>query len=322
MSDNKKLDRLLSQLEKKYTANKAKEFKAEKKMKTGIYGLDYVLDGGISQNIGGHVIELFGPESSCKSYFSLKVIEAYQKKDKVCVFIDGENSYDSQWAEICGVDNDKLIVIRPQSLEEMGDIVVKLLQEDTDLIIIDSIVSFIPEDEIDRDTNQPTMALGARINALISRKINKNMANKTSTMVFINQMREKVGVMYGSPLTTGGGRALKHLYHTRIETRKGKPIDVGSGDKKERIGYEIHLKGVKNKKGTPYKAAIIDFYFNGSVDNTKSLFFSALRHNIIDLNGKTYTFGDKKVVGKDNMMKELTDKDWKEIEKELFKVSK
>lgn len=322
MADNKKLDRLLAQLEKKYTANKAKEFKTEKKLKTGLFGLDSVLDGGISQNLGGHIIEFFGAESSCKSTFSLKVIASYQKQEKVCVFIDGENSYDAQWAEICGVDNNKLIVIRPQSLEEMGDILVQLLQNDTDLIVIDSIVSFIPENEIDRDTNQPTMALAARINSIICRKINKNIANKNITMLFINQMREKVGVMYGSPLTTGGGRALKHLYHTRIEMRKGKPIDIGSGEKKERIGYEIHLKGVKNKKGIPYKSAVVDFYFNGSIDDKKSIFFAAIKYNVINLSGKTYSFGDKKFVGKDKALQELTEKDFKEIEKEIFKASK
>jgi recombination protein RecA len=316
----KKLNRILSELEKKYIASKAKEFTNDDRIPTGVFGLDMILNGGISRGKGGHVIEFFGAESSCKTTFALKTIANYQKQDKTCAFIDGENSYDSQWAEILGVDNDNLIIIKPNSLEEMGEVLVKLVTQEVDLIVVDSIVSFIPEDEIERDMNEPTMALGARINALITRKINQAIGGKFVNIIFINQLREKIGVMYGNPYTTGGGRALKHLYHTRIEMRAGKPIDVGSGDNKERIGYEINLKCIKNKKGTPYKTALVDFYFTGNIDNKKPIFFTAIKHNIIQLEGKTYTYGDIKVVGKDKMMETLTDKDYAKIEKEIWKI--
>jgi len=178
----------------------------------------------------------------------------------------------------------------------------------------------IPKEETERDTDEPTMALQARVNALITRKIYRAISGRKTTIIFINQLREKVGVMYGNPYTTGGGRALKHLYSTRIEFKAGKPIDIGSGDNKERIGMEINLKCVKNKKGIPYRDAIIDFYTNGTIDNKKSLFYSAIKNGIIQLSGKTYTFNDKKAVGKEVFMELLTDKDYKEIENKIWEV--
>ena len=313
---NDDIKKLLISLEKKYSVKRASDIIVEKRIRTGIYSLDYVLSGGISDVEGGHRIEFFGGESSCKTTTALYVIKKYQELGKTCVFIDGENSYDADWAKIIGVDNDNLIVVTPESLEQAGDLFVQLIPQ-VNLIVIDSIVSMIPSDEIDRDTDEPTMALQARINALITRKIYKAIGDRKTTMIFINQLREKVGVMYGNPETTGGGRALKHLYNTRIQFRAGKPIDIGSGDKKERIGMEIHLKAVKNKKGTPYKTAVCDFYYDGSFDNKKAIFFSALKIGIIQLNGRTYTYGDLQVVGKDNFLQ--TFDDWESLQEEIWK---
>jgi len=314
---NKKLDKLLKELEKNYNAKKANKIVEDEIIRTGIYALDYVLSGGIHQCEGGHRIEFLGAESSGKTTFALHIIKKYQELGKTCVFIDAENSYDKEWAEIVGVDNDNLLVIKPTSLEETGDLFVRLIPE-ADLIVVDSIVGLIPEEEIDRDTNQPTMGLQARINSLITRKIYKAISNQKTTLIFINQLREKIGVMYGNPYTTGGGRALKHMYNTRIEFRAGKPIEVGSGDKKERIGVEVNLKCSKNKKGVPQRKAVMDFYFTGNIDNKKSLFFSAIKYGIINLSGKTYTYKKKKTVGKDKAMEMLTDADYKAIEEKIW----
>lgn len=319
MEDNVK--KLINSLGKDYLVKRASEIKQEEIIKTGVYPLDYVLDGGIRFCEGGHKIEFYGAESTGKSTFALYVIKKYQELGKICVYIDAEHSYDKKWAKTVGVDNDNLIVVSPNSLEEVGDLFVKLIPE-ADLIIIDSIVGLIPEAEEERDTNQPTMGLQARVNALITRKIYKAIADKKTTMIFINQLREKIGVMYGNPYTTGGGRALKHMYNTRIEFKTGKPIDVGSGDKKERIGYEINFKCVKNKKGKPYHKAVVDFYFSGHLDIKKTLFYSALRLGVIEMSGKTYTFGKTKIVGKDNFQEELPEKEWAKIEKEIWKKSK
>ena len=319
MEDNVK--KLKNSLGKDYLVKIASEIEQEEIIRTGVYPLDYALDGGIRFCEGGHKIEFYGAESTGKSTFALYVIKKYQELGKICVYIDAEHSYDKKWAKTIGVDNDNLIVVSPNSLEEVGDLYVKLIPE-ADLIITDSIVGLICEEEVKRDTNQPTMGLQARINALITREIYKAIAERKTTMIFINQLREKIGIMFGNPLTTGGGRALKHMYNTRIEFRLGNPIDVGSGDKKERIGYEINLKCVKNKKGKPYHKAVVDFYFNGHIDIKKTLFYSALRLGVIEMSGKTYTFGKTKIVGKENFQEELPEKDWEKIEKEIWKRAK
>lgn len=314
------LDKLLTKMEKSYSCKKASTVMEDKRTRTGVYPLDYVLSGGIADCVGGHRIEFFGPESSCKTTFALFVIAEYQRLGKTCIFIDGENSYDKEWAEIIGVDNDNLGIFNPDTLEECGDLLNDLVDNEVDLIVVDSIVSMIPGEEVERDTGEPTMALQARVLSRITRQLYQKLTTKTTSMIFINQLREKVGQLYGNPNTTGGGRALKHFYNTRIEFRPGKPFDVGSGDKKERIGIEINLKAVKNKKGVPYKNAVCDFYFNGTLDNKKSIFFSAIKYGVIDLSGKTYSYGDFKVVGKDNFIKEF-DK-WDEVYEKIWEVAK
>lgn len=313
-----KLDKILQSLEKNYNAKKAKDIKKDEIISTGIFPLDYVLSGGIHLGEGGHRIEFFGAESSAKTTFALHVIKQFQKKDKICVFMDAENSYDKEWAEIVGVDNSKLIIVKPASLEEMGDLFVKLIPE-VDLIVIDSIVSMLPEAEGERDTNQPTMGLQARINAIICRKIYDAISKSPTTMIFINQLREKIGVMYGNPFTTGGGRALKHMYNTRVYFRAGTPIDIGTGTKKDRIGIEINLKCTKNKKGTPWKTSVIEFYFTGELNNAKSLLFSAVKYGIVEQKGPYYKYNDIKEQGKDKFCAKLSEKDWKKIEREIWK---
>ena len=318
MAEEKNLDRILKELEKNYSAKKASNIEPTEVISTGIFALDYVLGEGIKAGEGGHLIEFFGGESSGKSTFALHTVKEFQKKGKICAWIDAENSMDPQWNEIVGLDNKKLIVLKPDSLEQMGDMITELITK-TDLIVIDSIVSLIPEQEIERDTGQPTMALQARVNAVIVRKIYKAIAHKRTTIIFINQLREKVGVMFGSPITTSGGRSLKHAYHTRIEFRSGKPIDVGSGDKKERIGVEINLKGVKNKKGKPYRKSVISFFYNGSLDNKTTLLFAAIKYGIIERTGAWYKYKEIKAHGQEELIEKIDNKEWKLIEKEIWK---
>ncbi len=314
---NKELDKILKGLEKNYNVQKASKIAEAEYIKTDIFPLDYVLGKGIYVGDGGHRIEFFGAESSGKSTFALQVVKKYQELDKTCVYIDTEMSYDKAWAKTLGIDNDNLIIVNPNSLEEMGEVLTELVPK-VDLIIVDSIVGLSPEEEIERDINQPTMALGARINSLITRKIYKALIGVNTTLIFVNQQRKKIGIRYGNPNTTGGGMALKHFYHTRVEFRAGKPIDVGSGEQKERIGIEINLHTVKNKKGVPHKKAIIDFYFDGTLDNKKTLFYSGIKYGIIELTGKTYTYGKKKAIGKEKAMIMLEDKDYKKIQKEIW----
>jgi len=318
----KAIEQLQKELAKKgFNVKLASELKQEEKLRTGIMALDDVLDGGISICEGGHRIELFGAEAAGKTTVALHIIKKFQQLKKVCAFIDAEMSYDKDWAENIGIDNDALIVIQPNSLEDFGNLLVDLLPT-VDLVVIDSVVGLIPEGESERETAEPQMALSARVNALITRKIYHALGEHPVTMIFINQLREKVGVMYGNPYTTGGGRALKHLYNTRIEFKTGKLIESGTGEEKENVGIEIRLHGVKNKKGKPYRKAEFDLYFNGTIDNKKSLFYTGLRYGLIERAGNTYTFGEIKGIGQEKFKEEMKDTDWKSLEDRLMEKLK
>ncbi len=304
---------VLKDLQKKYNLKTASELVETERIKTGIFALDYVLDGGISRCCGGHRIEFAGGESSTKTTFALNIIAKYQSLGKTCVFIDGEGSYVPSWGEKCGVNNEDLVVIYPKSLEELGDILVEIIPS-IDLIVIDSITSFIPEEEIARDTNQPTMALQARINGVIVRKIYNSIGNSETTLLFINQIRETLSA-YGNPEVTSGGRALKHLYNTQVRFRKGKPIDVN----KERIGIEINLRNTKNKKGMPYRTSVVDFYFDGKIDNKKSLLYAGVKYGVIQRAGAYYSYKDIKEQGQEKFNAKLTKEIWEEIEENIWK---
>lgn len=300
-----------------YNVKTSKELKSNEKILTDNFILDYIIDGGIGKK---HRIEFWGKESSGKSLFALLTVKKYQELGKVCVWIDVEHSIDLNWCDTLGVDIENLIVVSPESLEQAGDLMYNLLLKNVDLIVIDSIISLIPEAELERDTDQPTIALNAKINALICKKIYAGLSKSDTSMIFINQIREKVGVMYGNPETTSGGKALLHLYDTRVNFRPGKPIEQGTGDKKEKIGIEINIKCNKNKRGIPQRKGVVDFYFTGKLDNNKSLFFIGLKYGIINLSGKTYTYKKTKIVGKDNFINEF--KDWKALEKEIWEKIK
>ncbi len=311
----KKIEQLQKELNKAgFLIKRASELHKEPKLRTGVFAFDFVIDGGISLSEGGHRIELFGAESSGKTTFALYIIKKFQEQGKLCAFIDAEKSYDKDWGEQLGIKNEDLLIIYPETLEQAGDLFMEIIPK-VDLVVIDSVTSLIPIGEAERETEKVQMALSARVNSLITRKIYSALGDKLVTMIFINQLREKVGVMYGNPYTTPGGHALKHMYNTRVQFRAGKPIEV----EKERVGIEIFLNCVKNKKGKPFRKTSVDFYLNGHIDNNKSLFFAGLQFNIIERAGNTYKFGEKEGVGKDNFIATLTDKDWKKIEIEIWK---
>ena len=316
ITDNKEINKLLTQYEKKYTVMKGIDIVIEPKIKS-IYPLDFILDGGISQALGGHKIEFAGPESSGKTTIAMVVIGKYQELGKKCVFINAENSYDPMWAEILGIDNKKIIVAKPNSLEEAGDMVLDMVK-DFDLIVIDSVIALVPEEEIDKSLSDKAYASQAKVISPLCRKLNRETSGGKTAIIFINQVREKIGKVFGNPETTAGGRALKHFYDSRIWFRQGKPIDL----EKERIGMEIKMMCQKNKKGKPKRATIIDFYLDGRLDIKKSIFFAGIKFGVIQLVGKTYTFGDKNIVGQDNFRESLTDKEWDTLLKEVYKSMK
>jgi len=299
-----------------YKIKMASEIKQSEKIKTGVFALDYVLDGGIYQGEGGHRIELYGKESSCKTTFALQIVAKLQKLGKKCIYINAEQSYDKPWAAKLGVDSDKLYITEPESLEQAGDMLCDLIPE-YDLIVVDSIASLIPQEELDGTmVDKKFMASQAKILSPMMRKLYSSLKEHTPTIVFINQLREKVGVMYGNPLDTPGGRAIKHFYNTRVEFRLGKPIQNKDKDK---IGYEINLNCTKNKRGKPYRTAVVDFYMEGKIDNMKSLFYSGIKYGLIEQKGSYYSYKEISEQGFDNFVSKLKDKDIEELEKEIWK---
>ena len=314
---NKDLDKKLTELEKNFGLKRTSKSKEVEIIRTGLFAFDYVLGQGIQLCEGGHKIELSGKESSGKSTFSLRTVAKFQKLDKVCVWVVSER-FDDKWAEINGVDLTKLLKYFPNSVEDATEKILELIH-DVDLIVIDSVASLVPEAELEKSMFEQTRGVQAKAYSQFSRKLYQKIAHETTSIMWINQIREKMGVMYGNPETTPCGRALKHMADTRIEFRQGKPIDIGVGDKKERIGIEINLKGIKNKMGVAQRKATVDFYFkDGKIDNAKNLLFAGIKYNVIEFSGKTYKYGKKKAVGKDNFIKILTDEDYKKIEEEIW----
>jgi len=323
------LDTQLKQLESDFGLKKANTIKIDPKIRTKIYALNYVLDGGIAQCEGGHKICLQGKESSGKSTLALNIIANFQALDKRCVWINAENNFDPQWAEINGVDTDRLRIAKPDTLEKAGDLLISLIPK-VDLIVIDSVVSLIPRSELEGSLEDKHYAGQAQVYAPLCRKINEEYKDYKTVIIFINQVREKVGLVFGNPETTPCGKALKHLYDSVIEVRMGQSIEEsveGETEEKKKkdkikIGNEVVLVNRKNKKGVPFRTVVVDFYYNGVYDNKKSLLYAGMKYGFIKLDGRTYTYKDLKAVGKDAFMELLTEPILKEIEELIWTVQK
>lgn len=329
--DNSKVEVIQSSMkELGFKLKKASEIEVLDKIRTNIFALDYVIDGGLSQDEGGHRIEFYGAESSCKTTTALMLLSLYIANGKKALYIVNEGNYDSEWGSKLGIDNDKLDIAKPANLEEAGDILCAAVPI-YDIILYDSIPALASIHENEESLEEKNMAEQAKIYAPMTRKLYSAFAHSRCTIIFINQLREKVGIAYGSPFITPGGRALKHLYNTRVEfksgdlicaTREGEDDKDKKKEKKEDknvIGREIKLYCPKNKKGVPYRTSTMDFYNNGIIDNNKSLLYAGLKYGIIQQSGHTYIYDDKKAVGIDKFKELLTEKDsWKEIEIKIW----
>ena len=318
---NKDFEHLMKEYENKYNAKPASQIVILPKIRTGIYAFDYVSDGGIAQCEGGEKIELYGRESSGKTTLAMRIVAKFQTLGKSCVWINAENNLDKTWAEMNGVDTTKLFVTKPETLESAGDMIIDMVSK-IDLIVIDSISMLLPAEELEGSLEDKKMASQSKVNAPFCRKLLQYYKDAKTVIIFINQMREKVGIMYGNPETTSGGRALKHLYDLRIEVRMGKPIEEGTGESKERIGHEIIMKNTKNKKGKAFLQSIVDFYSIAKFDNRKSLIFAGLKYCIIKRDGNTYTFKDISAVGQEKFMDKFDDKLLKELEEQIWTITK
>lgn len=300
-----------------YKIRLASELKKMQKLRTNVFAINYLLDGGIYQGEGGHRIELFGGEDTTKTTVTLLIIAQYQSLNKKCLFINAERTFDPTWSEILGVDTSKLYISEPDSLEQCGNILADSISK-YDLIAMDSIPSLITNEELDNELEQKHMASQAKVYSPMTRKIYAAFKENNTTLIFINQLREKIGIMFGNPYNTPGGRAIKHMFHSRIEFKVGKTIVTGTDENKEIIGKEILINCKKNKRGKPHRTASFNFYLNGHIDNNRSLLFAGIKYGLIDYNGKTYVYKNHKVVGQDNFLKQLTEQEWQKLEDELW----
>ena len=282
---------------------------------TKILSLDIALGGkGLPK---GRVIEVYGPESAGKTTLALHAIAEVQKAGGIAAFIDAEHALDPVYAKNLGVDIDNLLISQPDYGEQALDIAEALIRSGAiDIVVVDSVAALVPKAEIEGDMGDSHIGLQARLMSQAMRKLTGVVSQSQSILLFINQIREKVGVMFGSPETTSGGRALKFYASVRLDVRK---IDtIKSGD--TFIGNKIRVKVVKNKIAPPFKTAELDVFFGKGISKTSSLIDVALEMDIIAKSGSWYSYRDTRLgQGKENVKTFLEDNlpIYEEIEKQI-----
>jgi recombination protein RecA len=270
---------------------------------TGCLSLDLALGGkGIPR---GRIVEIFGPESSGKTTLALTVAAKAQQSGGVAAFIDAEHALDPSWARRIGVNIDELLVSQPDSGEQALEICELLVRSNAvDLIVIDSVAALIPRAEIEGEMGDAVVGLQARLMSQAMRKLTGVIARSNCTVIFINQIREKIGVMYGSPETTPGGRALKFYSSVRIDVRRTGAIKEGDVT----IGSRTRARVVKNKVAPPFREAEFDIMFDEGVSGTGDLLDLSAEANIVEKSGAWYTYGEVRLgQGRENAKKFLKD---------------
>lgn len=262
---------------------------------SGSLALDYAL--GIGGYPKGRIVEIYGPESSGKTTVALHAIAECQKLGGKAAFIDAEQAIDPSYARNLGVNIDELILSQPDSGEQALEITDMLIKSNAiDLVVVDSVAALVPQAELDGEMMDSQMGLQARLMSKGLRKIAGNLNKTNCTIIFINQLREKIGVMYGNPETTTGGRALKFYSTIRIEVRRADAIKNGS----EIIGNNVNLKVVKNKVAPPFKTAQVEIMYGEGISRFSEVIDLAVNFDIIKKSGSWYSYNDSKIgQGKD-----------------------
>jgi len=270
---------------------------------TGSLELDIALGiGGIPK---GRIIEIYGPESSGKTTLTLHIVAECQKAGGMAAFIDAEHALDPVYALKLGVKTDDLLVSQPDTGEEALEICESLVRSGAvDIIVIDSVAALVPKAEIDGDMGDSHMGLQARLMSQALRKLTGIIAKTNCTVIFINQIRHKIGVMFGSPETTTGGNALKFYASVRLDIRKIETLKVGE----DSIGNRVRVKVVKNKVAPPFKKAEFDMMFNEGISKTGGLVDLGTEFNILKKSGTWYSYGEDKIgQGRENVKKYLAE---------------
>lgn len=286
---------------------------------SGSISLDIALGGGMPR---GRVVEIFGPESSGKTTLALHVVAEAQKRGGQVAFIDAEHALDPEYARKIGVDVDNLLISQPDSGEQALEITESLVRSNAiDVIIVDSVAALTPRAEIEGEMGDAHMGLQARLMSQALRKLTSTISKSRTTVIFINQLRMKLGVMFGNPETTTGGNALKFYASVRMDIRSIGKIEEGSGEGKEIIGNRVRVKVVKNKIAPPFKTAEFDIIYNKGISYTGDLIDLATRYEITRKSGAFYTYKDLKLgQGRENAKSFLAtnEKILKALEKEVL----
>jgi recombination protein RecA len=305
MDDNKRkaLSAALGQIEKQFgkgavmrmgDVNAVRDIEA---ISTGSLGLDIALGiGGLPR---GRVIEIYGPESSGKTTLTLQVIAEAQKLGGTAAFVDAEHALDPGYAEKLGVDVDELLVSQPDTGEQALEITDMLVRSGSiDVVVIDSVAALTPKAEIEGDMGDSHMGLQARLMSQALRKLTANIQRSNTMVIFINQIRMKIGVMFGNPETTTGGNALKFYASVRLDIRRIGAIKKGE----EIVGNETRVKVVKNKVAPPFKKAEFQILYGEGISREAELIDLGVQHGLVEKSGAWYSYGEDRIgQGKDKV---------------------
>ncbi len=304
----KALDQALGQIEKNYGKGAIMRLGADEKMDvavipTGCLSLDLALGiGGIPR---GRVVEIYGPESSGKTTLALHVIAEAQRRGGVAAFIDAEHALDVVYARKLGVRTEDLLISQPDSGEQAMEITEILVRSNAiDIAVVDSVAALVPRSEIEGDMGDAQMGSQARLMSQALRKLTSAISKSMTTVIFINQIRMKIGVMFGNPETTTGGNALKFYASMRLDIRKTSAIKQGD----DNIGNHVRVKVVKNKLAPPFQQAEFDIIFGQGISKEGDLLDLAAGQNLIQKSGAWYSYGSERIAqGRENAKTYLKD---------------
>ncbi len=251
----------------------------------------------------GRIIEVYGPESSGKTTLALQAIAEAQKNGGIAAFIDAEHALDPTYAQNVGVNINELWVSQPDSGEQALEVTESLVRSGAvDIIVVDSVAALTPQAEIDGEMGDSHVGLQARLMSQALRKLTSLLAKTNTTIIFINQIRMKIGVMFGNPETTTGGNALKFYSSIRIEVRKGETLSKSSND--DAVGHKVKIKIVKNKVAPPFRKFETDLYFGEGLSKASSILDAAIKYDLIEKLGSWFSYKDEKIAqGRDAAIK-------------------